>query len=91
MELVINIESQSELELLLPLLERLEVSFKYSPELAKKLKKKSSKKSPLQTKNYDDKIVKKLFEKLHNMNAFKQIKNPITWQKQQRDEWVTRQ
>lgn len=92
MQLIVEIEEQYDLQLLIQLLERLKISYK--PLITKKNGKKRPVKSglenPLHTstqKHFDIDEIERLFDKLHAMNAFADISDPVEWQRKLRNEW----
>ena len=87
MKLVINIEDEHDLAILLPLLERLNLSFTYPKDTKKKLQNKHKTNKISQFKDFNANKIANLFDKLYEINAFAQIQDPIAWQKQLRNDW----
>ncbi|MCY7327643.1 MAG: hypothetical protein LH618_03755 [Saprospiraceae bacterium] len=91
-QLIIKIEKQQDLQLLTQLLERLKISYAPLP-AQKKAKKRAAKPAPVAApdiateKTFDIDKIESLFDKLHAINAFAEITDPVEWQKKLRDEW----
>ncbi|MCB0534803.1 MAG: hypothetical protein H6574_16525 [Lewinellaceae bacterium] len=81
MQLVLEIKNERDLAILLPLLERLNISFSQTADKPKLPQKAAGK------KNFDIEHLEHLFDELEAMNAFAVVENPTEWQKQLRDEW----
>ncbi len=86
MQIVLDIKNESDLALLLPLLERLKIPFTY-PKNSTGTEVSKPEKEAASVKNFDPEKLQALFAHLQKMNAFAQIQDPVSWQKQQRDEW----
>jgi hypothetical protein len=81
MQLVLEIKNERDLAILLPLLERLNISFSQTADKPKFPHKAGDK------KNFDIEQLEHLFDELEAMNAFAGVENPTEWQKKLRDEW----
>ena len=81
MQLVLEIKNERDLAILLPLLERLNISFSQTVGKPKHPHKAGDK------KNFDIEQLEHLFDELEAMNAFAGVENPTEWQKKLRDEW----
>ncbi len=68
------------------LLERLKIPFSL-PNIEKEERKAKAISADDMPKNFDVEKLEALFNELQEMKAFSQIKDPITWQRQIRDEW----
>ncbi len=92
MQLIVEVERQQDLQLLTQFLEQLKISYtplppkKNSKNRLTKTVQKASSDTAIQ-KNFDIDKMEALFDKLHAMNAFADITDPVEWQRQLRDEW----
>lgn len=98
MKIVLDIENERDWQALLPLLERLKISFTKTAEPKKNGHAKTNGKHVVNTarekantekpkRNYDLEKLERLFKEAHALNAFAAIDDPVAWQKQLRDEW----
>ena len=87
MQIVLEIKNEHDLEILLPLLERMNIPFsRIEGKRQSKAKTSSTAKIKAQ-KNFDVEQLENLFDELQAMNAFSTVDDPVEWQKQLRDEW----
>lgn len=91
MRIILEIPSRQDLKFLLPLLERLKIKVFEWPPNAPDLKdfnpEVDDNKGQTERKNFDEKELSELFEKLKLKNAFSAVEDPVKWQKKLRDEW----
>ncbi len=80
MQIILEINNKKDWAILLPLLERLKIS--YTQTVMENGANKGS-----GQKNFDVEKLEQLFSRAHSLGAFARMNDPLAWQKQIRDEW----
>jgi uncharacterized NAD-dependent epimerase/dehydratase family protein len=90
MKLVLEISQETDLKMLLMLLERLKIPYTKLAEKnpVRKLKPaKAVANGASGQKNYDETAIEKLLAEIQQRQVFNEITDPVEWQKKVRDEW----
>ena len=90
MKLVLEINRETDLQMLLMLLERLKIPYTKLAEKAPVRESKPAKtiaNGTSEQKNYDVDAIEKLLADIQQRQVFNEITDPVEWEKKVRDEW----
>lgn len=90
MKLVLDINRETDLQMLLMLLERLKIPYTQITEKApakESMSVKTAANGASEQKNYDAESIEKLLADIQRHQVFNEITDPVEWQKKVRDEW----